>query len=813
MTAGAIRRLLSALVRACTARGLQARIVIAFVALLCTLQLIALVFVHVAGTTTTEAHLAGELTTGEHIFNRILEENTNRLAQGARILSSDFAFREAVGTRDRETIVSALTNHGLRIKADLMLLVGLDGRVIADTLATTTAGDAFPHAGLIEVAAAKGTATATVRMFGATYQIVVVPVLAPLPIAWVAMGFLLDDEDASDLRRLTGLQVSFMSRQGKSGWRIDGSTLPLALRPALIDAVARSSFDGSDRARTVTLDGTDYMTLVSTESSTGDGRVVAILQRELAAALQPFNQLQTQLLAISACALLLAIGSSLLIARSIARPLQSLSAFARRIAAGDYGASPGIRRQDEIGDLATAFDHMRERITDREQRILDLAYRDALTGLPNRALFADRLHQAIATSRRLQRPLTVVMMDLDRFKVVNDSLGHQGGDQLLIEVAKRLQGVLPRESDTLARMGGDEFAVLLPTDGARDVMVVVRKLLQSLDAPISIDGHLVDAHASAGVATFPEHGDDLITLLRHADSAMYIAKRHNTGVAIFDPRYDEDSRERLSLMSELRQAVERDELVLYYQPKVDLAAPDKLQAECLVRWVHAMRGFVSPDEFIPFAEQTGYISLITEWVIRHALVQLRAWHDAGHDIDLSINISTRDLVDAHFPDRLAAELAASGCSASWIVLEITETSLLDDRGHAVTNVDRLHAQGCRISIDDFGTGYSSLAYLKRLRVDELKIDKSFVLNMSTDANDAMIIRSTIDLGHNMGLKVVAEGVETHAVLQQLRTMGCDVAQGYLMSRPLPAHALTKWIVESPWVRRDPMPKIAIALPA
>ena len=790
------------LLAACNTRGLQARLVIAFVGLLCTLQIVALLVVNVAGTTATQENLAAELTTGERIFDRILEENVDRLSQGARILSSDFAFREAVGTRDRETIVSALTNHGSRIKADLMLLVGLDREVTADTLADTMAGQPFSHAELIDMAEARGSASATVRIAGATYQVVVVPVLAPLPVAWVVMGFELGDDDATDLRKLTGLQVTFVSRQGDSGWRVDGSTLPEPLRPALLDTVSRSRFDGSDRARTVTLDDTDYMTLLSTQVATGDGRVVAILQRELAAALQPFNRLRMQLLTISACALLIAIASSLMIARGIARPVQSLSAFARRIAAGDYTASPEIRRHDEIGDLAAAFDHMRERITDREQRILDLAYRDALTGLPNRALFVERLQQAILTSRRLQRPLTVVMMDLDRFKVVNDSLGHQGGDLLLIEVGKRLRSVLHRESDTLARMGGDEFAVLLPTDDARDVLGVVRKLLQSLDEPIAIDGHLVDARASAGVATFPEHGDDLITLLRHADSAMYLAKRHNTGVAVYDPRYDEDSRERLSLMGELRQAVEHDELVLYYQPKVDLAVPGTLQAECLVRWVHATRGFVPPDAFIPFAEQTGYISVITEWVIRHALAQLRTWHDAGHDIHLSINISTRDLMDVHFPDLLAAMLAESGCSASWIVLEITETALLDDRGHAVANVDRLHAQGCLISIDDFGTGYSSLAYLKRLRVDELKIDKSFVLNMGADANDAMIIRSTIELGHNMGLKVVAEGVETQAVLQQLRAMGCDVAQGYLISRPLPADALTRWIAESGWLGRD-----------
>ncbi len=782
------------------ARGLQTRIVVAFVALLCAVQVASLFIVDLSGETTTEDHLAKELVVGERIFNRVLDQNAQQLAQGARILSSDFAFREAVGTRDGATIMSALANHGSRIRADLMLLIGLDQKVVVDTLTDTMAGRTFAFGGLISVAEAKGSASAMARMDGGLYQIVVVPVLAPLPIAWVAMGFRIDDEDARDLQTLTGLQVSFVSRRDDAGWRLEGTTLPEALQPRLLDTIASRELDQSTSTHIVSLDGTDFMTLVSTEGTAGDGRVVAILQRPLAEALKPFKALRQQLLTVSAFAFVLAFASSLLIARGIAKPMQRLAAFARRIASGEYDGPLDIRQNDEIGELALAFDNMRERITDRERRILDLAYRDALTGLPNRVLFSDRLQQAIATSRRLQRPLTVVMMDLDRFKYVNDSLGHHGGDLLLVEVGKRLQEVIRRQSDTIARMGGDEFAVLLPTEDARDVMGVIRKLQTCLERPIPIDGHLVDTSASFGIATYPEHGDDMVTLLRHADSAMYLAKRANTGHAIYDPRFDRDSLERLSLMTELRQAVEHDELVLYYQPKIDLVSPGALHLECLVRWIHATRGFVAPDQFIPFAEQTGYISVITEWVLRHALVQLKLWRDAGLAVDVSVNISTRDLMNPNFPGLVARLLDLHRCEAGWIVLEITETSLLDDPGHAQQNVDRLHAQGCRISIDDFGTGYSSLAYLRRLKVDELKIDKSFVMGMALDPSDATIIRSTIDLGHNMGLNVVAEGVETEASLLQLRAMGCDLAQGYLMSRPLPADQVTRWMVESTWVR-------------
>ena len=782
--------------------GLQTRIVVAFVALLSTLQVASFFAVHLTGTTTSEQNLAKELVTGERVFSRILDQNAEQLAQGGRILSSDFAFREAVATKDRETMVSALANHGARIKSNLMLLIDLEHQVIADTLPATMAGHRFALAHLVTVAETKGSASAVVHIDGAIYQVVVVPVLAPVPIAWVVMGFRLDNADALDLQRLTGLEVSFLSRNRDGTWKLEGTTLAEALRPALVASISKLMVEKKKGVSTVKLDGADFMTLVSSQSTAGDGRVIAVLQRPLDDALKPFHQLQNQILVISVFALLLALACSMLIARSIARPVHRLAALARGFANGEHNEPIDIQQNDEIGDLAVAFDQMRERITDRESRILDLAYRDALTGLPNRVLFSDRLQQQIALSRRLGKPLTVVMLDLDRFKYVNDSLGHQGGDLLLVEVGKRLQAVIRRQSDTIARMGGDEFAVLLPTEDTRDVMGVVRKLQACLETPMTIEGHLVDARASFGIATFPEHGEDLVTLLRHADSAMYLAKRNTAGYAIYDPRYDQDSRERLSLMSELRQAVERDELILYYQPKIDLKTPGALHVECLVRWIHATRGFVAPDQFIPFAEQTGYISVITEWVTRNALARLRGWRDMGLDVHVSINISTRDLMNMHFATMLATTLEASGCSADWVTLEIIETSILDDPGHAQENIDRLHQQGCRISIDDFGTGYSSLAYLKRLRVDELKIDKSFVMDMAADPSDAVIIRSTIELGHNMGLKVVAEGVETEAALLQLKAMGCDLAQGYLMSRPLPADELTRWMLESHWVGRQ-----------
>jgi EAL domain-containing protein (putative c-di-GMP-specific phosphodiesterase class I) len=318
-------------------------------------------------------------------------------------------------------------------------------------------------------------------------------------------------------------------------------------------------------------------------------------------------------------------------------------------------------------------------------------------------------------------------------------------------------------------------------------------MLHALEEPITIEGQLVDVGASIGIVTFPHNGADMNVLLRRADIAMYVAKRSNLGFAVYDERHDQNSAERLSLMSELRQAVEHDQLTLYYQPKVDLATQRVKYVEALVRWDHPTRGFVAPDQFIPFAEQTGYIKTISRWVADKAIGQCAAWSKRGIDLAVSVNVSARELIQSTLPEIFQSLLDKHGVAPESIWIEITESAIMDDPNHAIETLDRLHALGIRLSIDDFGTGYSSLSYLKRMPVDELKIDKSFVMGMALHKDDETIVRSTIDLGHNMGLKVVAEGVETEEMLERLKTLRCDLAQGYHLSRPLPPAKLEAWL--------------------
>jgi EAL domain-containing protein (putative c-di-GMP-specific phosphodiesterase class I) len=319
---------------------------------------------------------------------------------------------------------------------------------------------------------------------------------------------------------------------------------------------------------------------------------------------------------------------------------------------------------------------------------------------------------------------------------------------------------------------------------------------------MAIAGHVIDVRASVGVAACPEHANEASRLLRHADVAMYEAKRSNRGIVTWDDRYDQHSLERLSLMSDLRRAIDRNELTLVYQPKVSLGGSAGHHVEALVRWQHPARGLVPPSEFVPFAEQTGYIRVITQWVTGRAVAQCAAWRARGLPIDVSVNLSARDLVDVELPDRFEQLVEREHCSASWFSFEITESAILDDPGRAIRNLERLHALGCSLAIDDYGTGYSSLAYLRSLPVQQLKIDKSFVMGLARDGNDEIIVRSTIELGHNMGLVVIAEGVEDEATFERLRALGCDMAQGYWMSRPLDAAAVEAWMRE--WERARAM---------
>ncbi len=459
-------------------------------------------------------------------------------------------------------------------------------------------------------------------------------------------------------------------------------------------------------------------------------------------------------------------------------------------------AVSNMQLDDELFYIAIIRD-----ITSRKARIAALHYQalhDALTGLPNRNLLLDRLQQAIRAAERGKHKLTIILLDLDRFKEVNDTLGHHVGDKLLCQIAQRLVTLL-RESDTVARLGGDEFCLLLPTADTAEAQATAAKVMREIEKTIYVEGQSLVITSSLGIASYPTHGQTPLVLLRRADVAMYFAKRNKKGCAVYDSTYDENSLRQLAITYELRDAIDSDQLVLYYQPKVDLKLKRVSGVEALVRWNHPIHGLLLPDEFVPLAEQTGLIKPLTMWVLSSVLKECIGYiKEGGDDISVSINLSMTDLSDADFADELMSILEPHDINMGMIKLEITETALMHEPENVIKALHKLSAFGMKISIDDFGIGYSSLAYLQKLPVNELKIDKSFGLSLVNDKNSAVIVRSTIDLAHTLGLLVVAEGVETKEALGLLSDLGCDAVQGFYLGRPMPQQEMLKWVSEQDW---------------
>ncbi len=459
---------------------------------------------------------------------------------------------------------------------------------------------------------------------------------------------------------------------------------------------------------------------------------------------------------------------------------------------------PDGRKQRTVGVI---LDITRQKAAEKsreivERRLRNQALHDSLTGLANRTLFHASVVRAISEAERNGSELAVFVMDLDGFKEVNDALGHVSGDRVLKEVAHRLQEAL-RESDAIARFGSDEFAVLVTQARRAQVLEVVRRVRGAVEQSIDLEGLPVNLGVSIGISAFPRDGADVDTLLRCADTAMYLAKDTDLGYAFYDASVDTRAATHLGLIGDLRHAIEDQELVLHYQPKIAVRSGQVVGVEALVRWHHPARGLMMPSEFVPVAKETSLIKELTLHVIDEAGRQWRAWADEGRRLPIAVNLSLRDLVDPGFPGEVAALIGKWRMPATMLKLEVTESAVVEDPKRTEDVLERLGAMGLRFSVDDFGTGYFSLAYLKRLPIDEIKIDRSFVAAMTVHEEDEVIVRSTIDLGHSLGLSVVAEGVETRSVMERLAPFGCDVAQGYYLGRPMPPDEFDIWLDHHP----------------
>lgn len=762
--------------------SLRHRIAALFVGLLVAVMTLILMLVARSNEHIVSEEMGRELTAGSHIFTQLVGGNQRQLEMAATLLAADFGFREAIATQDRPTIRSVLRNHGQRIGAKAMMVISPEGRVIAETQHSDAFSRPFPFQDMLAAAELSGkSADFKVMGDGRLYQIVLVPILAPKLIAWVAMGFPVDDEWVRGLSEMTGLAVSVVRSNGTDTILV-ASSLDGARRAALPGAMGpRLQMDKAQH--TLTLDGERYQTLslpLGTAAST-------VLQRSLDQAKAPFHSMQMALYIITLGGIAVFVFGSIMFARRIAAPVNQLANVARRIEAGDYDQPVPSMPPDEIGQLAASFELMREGIASRENKILKLAYEDTLTGLPNRTYFLEAFERLPKNSQA-----AIAVLDLDRFALINNALGHPVGDRILAEVGARLAR-LSGSATLVARLWGDEFAFLLEGSEQAAARQFAELLLDLLRAPIPLEGQQLDVGGSLGVALYPQDGGDATTLLRRAELAMYAAKRKHSGFAFSADVNGDPPHEQLSLLGEMRDALARQEFVIYYQPKLNLAQDKITGAEALLRWQHPIRGLVQPMSFIPFAEQTGYIREITPWLLQQVAAQTVQWRREGLFITPSINLSAQDLLNPSLVGQMRHLIDLHDLPPEQICLEITESALMEDPEQALENLSELAGLGLKLSIDDYGAGQASLAYLKTLPVHELKIDQMFIRHVTESSRDAAIVHSTILLSHALGLTVVAEGAETPADIAWLRSSGCDIVQGYGIARPMPADQLPAWI--------------------
>ena len=775
----------------------QNRIFFLFSGLLILVQLLAFLAINRTNIGNANDQIEKGLLVGSKVFTRLLASRLERLAESARLLSGDFAFKTAYATGEKGTILSAMNNHRSRVGADVMMVVSPDGNIVADTLHPDAPQLLFPFADMIKAAEDQGETSSIVVIDKQPYQLVIVPLLAPIPISWICIGFKIDDNLARDFQSNTLLDITFFQEYPDRHPEILASTLPKPLADALKSA-RLPSLASARKTGPVRLGNDDFQSIRIPLGNSAGRSVSVLMQSSVEQALKPFYRLRSALIGLFGGSIFLSLLGGVAIARSVTKPVLSLADGAKLIEQGNYAHRVDVVQKDELGRLAESFNLMADGIAQREEQIRHQAYHDRLTGLPNRECLHLELDRALLGSRSNGGSPILLMLNLNRFKSINGILGLRVGDLLLQQVGLRLGTLVPDKSMTF-HLGGDNFVLLFPEGNGLDhAVAIAQKVLAGFEIPFPIEGYPISLDARIGIVVSPLHGDDPETLIKCVDIAAHLAKESADNYSVYSPSVDNHGPRYLTMLGELRRAIESDQLVLYYQPKIDLQSRRITGVESLIRWNHPTHGLVPPDDFIPLAEQTGLIKPLTRWAVKTAFAQRGAFRDAGLDIQVAVNLSARNLKDEQLPGYVLELLQAYRIDPASIILEITESAIMVDPERSLKTLKQLDGLGVNISIDDFGTGYSSLGYLQRLSADELKIDKSFVTRMDSNKSDAVIVRSVIELAHNLGVKVTAEGVETREVWHLLRELGCDRGQGYLMSRPLPIAEFHRWLRTSEW---------------
>ena len=710
------------------------------------------------------------LAVANRVLERVLDLRAEQLLATVSILASDYGFKSATATQDEPTQRTVLRNFGSRAHADLATLATPAGELVTRVPRTQPDTSNEPFRSVLDRARRLGSASGLVMVDERPYQYVIAPVNAPRLIAWVGMGFLVDAEIARNVASVTGVNVDFIVREGEHE----------------LFSTGPQNQDGD-----VAVDASDAFLSERHTLFDADGRQLDVaLSLSRQTVLSPYYDLASSLTLV----FLVTIGFSALVAIALARrlsqPVRELSEFAESVAAGHYHETPGAQGIGEFDILSDALNDMQIAVRQRENRIRHQATHDGLTGLLNRNAVRDALYQQMNDGDRV----TLIRIAVHGFSRINSALGYKLGDEVLKTVAGRLKNACTM-AHTLGRIEGNDFLALIDCDADdEELHGLIEHIRTKVEQPLYLQHTSIQLLLDVGVVRIPEHADDIESAWRRTVIARDASRQRRCATFFYQPGMDEAHQRELAIIQGIAPGIKNGEMSLVYQPKMALANAEIVQAEALARWNHPTLGSIAPDEFIRLAERSGQIRLVTEWVVQQVCRDLAYWQSKGMHLGVAINLSADEIAQSELESTLSP-LLEQCLGDERITLEVTESALLREPQTALQNLRALQSRGARISVDDFGTGYSSLAQLKRLAPDELKIDKSFVLGLAETPADQFIVDLIIDLGHKLGLEVVAEGIENAASWRYLLHRGADLIQGYFLSRPMSAEAMVGWLQE------------------
>lgn len=776
-------------------KSLQNKIFLFFVLLLLTVQAIAFWTLYNGNKSRENSEVQNRLSTAKTIFSELFDRRLSYLAVFAETAAKDYGLKE-VFNDDTRSLLVALNNHRKRIDADLAMAIAADG-VISGQLQrqfTLQANNIKTGIGKIRQGPERGqefrfsewlTSGQPAHLYTINddlYQLSLSPVnVGTKTIGWIAFGFQIDHRLAQEFTKITGLTTDFVINVNNN-WRFIASSqkqIENQKELTFAETVIKQQTPENYIATSVIINEFDQQEFAVAMYGLR-ANFVALLEKQW-----------WQLLVLTALTLTLSLISAYVIAASISKPIKRLVAQAKVIANGNYHQTITLKDKNEIGQLADEFNHMQSAVLQRQQAIIHNANHDSLTDLPNRNALVEKIRELTDHNQRF----ALLHINLSRLGDVNSTLGHNVGDYVIKELAERLKVINRNEFClSLTHLGSDEF-ILLTNDNAINQTTALIK--SALEPVFDYQGISLQLQVRIGIALYPTHASDGNLLIQKADTALHQSKENSNSIQMYQPELDVNTVDRLNLINDLKQAIPAGELELHFQPKLCLKSKEITHAEALVRWQHPTLGMIPPDDFIHIAEKTGQIKALTRWVFSTAIAQYNTWQTLGIDLNVAVNISAANLKEADFYQYICQSLKAANVPTHKITLEVTESSVVDDPEAAITLLKQFKSHGIKISIDDYGTGYSSLAQLKQLPVHELKIDKSFVQRLEHDTDDQTIVRSTIELAHNMGLYVVAEGIEDEFSLRWLARHQCELAQGYFISKPKPAPELTDWLLTKP----------------